>query len=585
MVRPLKVPTEEIILVLSGALKVSLQEAEYVLKEGDSIYFEGAQLTGLSCAGDEKAEWVSMITPPSNGILTPRRIMLDCVIKGGTVVTASGLQQPVPAIVFGILGETIVQIAPHLTAGSYRHRQYIDARGMLVIPSVPTVGGVDPHVHFEIRFLPSPAGQFTTSDTWETASKAAALGGATTVIDFVEPAYPGQPLLEALDERQRQANASSAIDYGLHMTLCAADETTLRDIPTIIASGLPSFKLYTTYEGFRLPVPTVDDESLLLAFQAIARAGGLAMVHAESDAILRFAARQLAESGRLGLEAFADSRPALAEVEAVQRVLALARCTGVPLYLAHLSTQASVEALARARSSGQLAWGETCPQYLLLDQSRLQTSGLAGAKFTCCPPLRPPADLQGLWAALAAHSLDAIGSDHCAFNHAGQKDSTGGKFMGIPAGLPGVELRLALIYTYGVVPGLITPAQWVDLCCSAPARLFGLSQRKGHLCVGADADLVLFDPNRQVTITKSILHENVDYTPYEGLSLSGMVDTTILRGQVLVRGGQWVETPRIGKFIPGQPGQFTQNSYSARNSYSAPLSRRAGEGPGVRVLP
>jgi dihydropyrimidinase len=454
--------------------------------------------------------------------------MYNCVIADGTLITAAGLQQAD----LGILDGTIAEIGDNLSG-----RERIDAAGLLVIP-----GGVDPHVH-----LGMPAGRFTTSDSWETGSRAAALGGTTTVIDFVEPYYPGQPLLDALATRQGEA-AGSAIDYSLHMTLCAADAATLAAIPAVIRAGLTSFKLYTTYEGFCL-----GDEALLWALEAVGKAGGLAMVHAESDPILRFAAQRLTAAGRVGLDAFADSRPAIAEVEAVQRVLTLALCAGAPLYLAHLSTSTAAALLTAARQKGQAAWGETCPQYLLLGRERLDSPDLSGAKFTCCPPLRSAADRESLWAALGAEEIQAISSDHCAFTFAGQKDSTGGAFAGIPSGLPGVELRLALAYTYGVAAGRITPQQWVEQCCTAPARLFGLGGRKGALRVGADADIVLFDPRRKTTVTRAILHENVDYTPYEGLALSGMVDTTLLRGQALVRGGQWLGFPGSGQFIPGQP--------------------------------
>ena len=244
--------------------------------------------------------------------------MFDLVVKDGTLIMATGLKKAD----VGILGSTITAIEPDLSG-----RETIDARDMLVIP-----GGVDPHVHFDM-----PAGQYTTSDTWESGSRAAALGGTTTVIDFVEPAFPGQPLQDALAARQRLANAGSVIDYSLHMTLCTVEKSILQEVPEMVSAGLPSFKLYTTYEGFGL-----DDEALLLAFEAIGEAGGIAMVHAESDAILRFSSRRLMKTGRVGLEAFADSRPPIAEIEAVQRVLALARYTRTPVYLAHLSTSEGV---------------------------------------------------------------------------------------------------------------------------------------------------------------------------------------------------------------------------------------------------
>jgi dihydropyrimidinase len=468
--------------------------------------------------------------------------MLDRVIKNGTLVTATGLRRAD----IGIRGETIVEINPRLSG-----RDQISAEGMLVIP-----GGVDPHVHLEM-----PAGNTITSDTWETGSRAAVFGGTTTVIDFVEPAYPGQPLLDSFAVRKEQALGASIVDFSFHMTLAAADETTLQQIPWVIAAGIPSFKMYTTYSGFRL-----DDASLLLALEAIGKADGFAMVHAESDTIIQHATQRLQAAGRLALHDFPESRPAMAEVEAIERVLSLAKYTGTPVYIVHISTQTGAAAVARARQSGQQAWGETCPHYLLLDESRILTDDFTGAKFVCCPPLREQANQAVLWSALHNGDLQTIGSDHCAFNFNGQKEAGKAAFLDIPSGLPGIELRLALTYTYGVMQGRISLPQWVNLCSTAPAQLFGLHPQKGELAVGADADIVIFDPTRKAVVTQAMLHENVDYSPYEGMTLTGMVDTTLLRGQVLVRGGKWEApgSPRhlggtwgvgevgAGKFVPGK---------------------------------
>jgi dihydropyrimidinase len=405
---------------------------------------------------------------------------------------------------------------------------------MLVIP-----GGVDPHVHLEM-----PVAVTATSDNWESGSRAAAFGGTTTVVDFVEPSYPRQPLLEAFQARLSQARGNSSIDFGFHMTLCAADEATLLQIPGVIKAGMPSFKIYTTYTGFRL----VDDE-LLAAFQAIRQAGGMALVHSESDAIIQAATRRLQMKGSLAVKYFPDSRPAIAEAEAVERVLSLAAFTEVPVYIVHVSTRQGATAIARARLAGQPAWGETCPQYLLLNDSQIKTEDFDGAKFVCCPPLRSPGDNQALWSALLDGSLQTVGTDHCSFNFHGQKEIGRNSFLEIPPGLPGIELRLALMYTYGVKTGRITMPQWVELCCTAPARIFGLYPRKGDLAPGADADIVIFDPQYPTPITRSLLHEAVDYTPYEGMELAGQVRTTILRGQVLVRDGRWVAEKQTGNYL------------------------------------
>jgi dihydropyrimidinase len=452
--------------------------------------------------------------------------MYDLVICDGTLVTNNGLYRAD----VGIQDGRIAELAPSLSG-----REQISAAGLLVLP-----GGVDPHVHLEM-----PVAVTTTSDTWETGSRAAVYGGTTTVVDFVEPAYAGQPLLEAFQARLSQATGNAWVDFGFHMTLCAADEATLEQIPAVMAAGMPSFKVYTTYLGFRL-----TDEELLRAFQAIRQAGGLALVHAESDAIIQAATRRLKLAGRLAVADFPASRPAIAETEAVERVLSLAAFAEAPVYIVHVSTRGGAAAIARARQAGQAAWGETCPQYLLLDDGRIKTDDFAGAKYVCCPPLRSPADNQALWAALQDGSLQTVGTDHCAFNFQGQKELGKDSFLDIPPGLPGIELRLALMYTYGVRAGRITLPQWVDLCCTAPARRFGLHPRKGDLLPGGDADIVLFDPERRQPVTHARLHEAVDYTPYEGLELAGMVCTTLLRGQVLVRDGEWAADNRTGSYLP-----------------------------------
>jgi dihydropyrimidinase len=303
--------------------------------------------------------------------------------------------------------------------------------------------------------------------------------------------------------------------------------------------------VYTTYAGFHL-----TDEALIGAFQAIARAGGFALAHAESDAIVQAATQSLRAAGRLGLADFPESRPAIAEEEAVERVISLAGFSQAPLYVVHVSTGAAAKAIARAQRAGQPVWGETCPQYLLLEDACLKNTGEEAAKYICCPPLRRPQDNQALWDALQAGALQTVGTDHCAFNFLGQKDQTPSSFLDVPSGLPGIELRLALMYTYGVKTGRLSLSQWVDRCCTAPARIFRLSPRKGDLVPGADADIVLFDPELQTTVTHARLHENVDYTPYEGMRLSGMARTTLLRGQVLVRDGEWVGDPHAGDYLP-----------------------------------
>jgi dihydropyrimidinase len=456
--------------------------------------------------------------------------LYDLVISDGTLVCGGEVLRADLAVSAG----KIVAIGSHLEG-----RETISAAGLLVLP-----GGVDPHVHIQM-----PTAVTVTSDTWPSGSRAAAFGGTTTVIDFVEPNYPGQPLLESYRERLAQAQAKSAVDFGFHMTLCAAEAATLDQVEGVVAAGMPSFKVYTTYPGFHL-----DDEALLAVFDAVKAAGGLVVVHAESDAIIRRATARLKKAERLSVADFPASRPGQAEKEAVARVLSLAAACGAPVYIVHVSTRAGAEVIAQARGGGQAAWGETCPQYLLLDEGYIRTADFTGAKYVCCPPLRTLSDQEGLWAALHSGDLQTIGTDHCAFNYAGQKDLGQDSFLNIPSGLPGIETRLRLLYTYGVKPGRLSLTEWVSLCSTTPARLFGLYPCKGTLIPGADADIVLFDPNASGRLTHAGLHEEVDYTPYEGFAVAGQVRTVLLRGRVLVRDGRWVGPADGGRFVAG--GRF-----------------------------
>lgn len=454
----------------------------------------------------------------------------DLVIQNGTLVMGN---QIMPADI-GILDGKIAAIARNLSG-----REVYSAQGMLVIP-----GGVDPHVHLE---MPTPT--TITSDDWLTGTRAAAYGGTTTVIDFIEP-EKDETLLEAFDKRRAQAEEKCSIDFGLHMTISRTDPRTLTEIQSVTRNGITSFKLYTTYEGLALP-----DEGLLAAFNAVAQAGGLVLVHAENDAIIQYSISKLKSNGQLEPQFYPLSRPAIAEVEAIRRVILLARFSNVPLYIVHISTATGAGAVEKARYHEQIVFGETCPQYLLLDQNRYQHKDpLYAAAHICAPPLREPKDNLVLWRMLQNGALQTVGTDHCAFNLHGQKDQGLDRFTNIPGGVPGIESRLALIYTYGVRKGLLTLEQWVDCCCTQPAKIFGLVPRKGVLAVGSDADIVIFDPNRKVTITKTLLHENVDYTPYEGFELQGYPVATFLRGQLLVEQGKWVGPERHGRFVPRFPG-------------------------------
>ncbi len=448
----------------------------------------------------------------------------DLAITGGTLVTAA---ETIRADV-GVVGEKIASIGLGLTGA-----ERIDAAGKLVLP-----GGVDPHVHLDM-----PVGATRSSDNWETGTIAAACGGTTTVIDFVEPDLNGS-LTVGLAARRAEADGKSVIDYGLHMTLRRGDAQTLDQVPEAMRAGCPSFKTYTTYEGFRL-----SDAELLAALEAVGAAGGLVLVHAENDAAIGRGRRKFMEAGQTAPRFHPRSRPVPVEAEAIERALALAEVAGCPLYVVHTSTGRGAEAIARARTRSQRAYGETCPQYLLLTDAEYERPGFEGAKFVCSPPLRPADNPPVLWRLLAEGGLQTVGTDHCPFFFEGQKDLGRGAFIDIPSGMPGIEARLALLYTFGVGQGRLSLNRWVEVCCTAPARIFGLYPQKGTLAPGADADVVIFDPDRAVTLSRAVLHERTDYTPYEGLALHGYPVMTVGRGRVLVKDGRFVGAKGQGRFV------------------------------------
>ena len=446
------------------------------------------------------------------------------VIRGGTLITPSDTLVTDLAIDDGIITAWGRGLAG---------RRELDAEGLLVVP-----GAVDPHVHLE-----TPVGPTQSSDDWASGTRAAAIGGTTTLLDFVE-ADLGGSLREALAARRAQADGRAVIDYGLHMTLREMSPAVMAEIQAVVAAGCTSFKTYLTYEGFYL-----DDPTFIQALEAVAKAGGVVLVHAENHGVVEHLRRRLPAEGHTAPRYHARSRPVAAEAEAIERAAALAEVTGCPLYVVHISTERGAAAVARARARGQVVYGETCPQYLLLTDAELDRPGFEGAKFVCSPPLRPSGNAEALWAGLANGRLQTVGTDHCPFFYQGQKDLGREVFTAIPNGLPGIETRLALLHTFGVGAGRLSLNQWVQVCCANPARIFGLYPRKGTLVPGADADLVLFDPNHVVPLTKDRLHENVDYTPYAGLTLRGYPRLTLARGEVLAAEGEYVGPAGGGRFL------------------------------------
>lgn len=432
-----------------------------------------------------------------------------------------------------IEGEQIAALGASGVFASAQYDAVIDARGKYVFP-----GAIDVHTHME---LPLPA--TVASDDFETGTIAAACGGTTTILDFANQ-QRGHTLEEALQSWHRKASGKAVIDYGFHITitdLAAAPEEAMDEM---IGAGVTTFKLLMAYPGTFM----VDDETIYRVLRRSARLGGLVMVHAENGIAIDFMVREAVAAGHTAPLYHALTRPAMLEGEAAQRAITLATLTEAPLYVVHVSCASSLHAVAAARVKGLPVWGETCPQYLYLDDSCYTKPGFEGAKFVCTPPMRSDGDREALWLGLERRELQVVSTDHAPFNFKGQKEMGLRDFTKIPNGLPGVEHRVMLMYD-AVRSGKLDIHHFVDLLCTMPAKLFGLFPRKGTIAPGSDADLVIFDPQRELTISAANQHQRVDYTPYEGMPVQGVPDTVLLRGRVIVKDGQYVGGAGGGQFL------------------------------------
>jgi dihydropyrimidinase len=453
---------------------------------------------------------------------------MTVLIKGGRVVTAA---DDYVADVF-IDGERITLIGESLEVPADK---VIDASGKYVLP-----GCVDPHTHLDMPF-----GGTVTIDDVESGQTSAAFGGTTCHVDFCIQGK-GQTFADALAAWHAKADGKQLIDMGYHIAV--TDLTApgaLDELVTLPAEGVTSYKLFMAYKGALM----VDDETLFRTMEVAAATGALVMVHAENgDAIDVLVKRALAD-GHTEPWYHALTRPPETEGEATNRAIQLARVAGCPLYVVHVSCKESVEPIALAREKGWDVWGETCTQYFFVDYTFLERPNFEGAKFVYTPPPRDKANQDVLWAAVRNDELSAISTDHCAFLWDGQKSLGRDDFSKIPNGGPGIENRLQMIHHFGVGGGHITLNRMVELLATNPAKLFGLYPRKGTLAVGSDADVVVFDPNKKVTISASTHHSKVDYNLYEGTEVVGSPEVVLLRGNVLVENDKLVASPGIGKYV------------------------------------
>ncbi|HEX9377025.1 MAG TPA: dihydropyrimidinase [Actinomycetota bacterium] len=451
------------------------------------------------------------------------------LISGGTVVTAT---DSVRADVLVEDGKVAV-VGVNLAAEPERT---IDATGKLVLP-----GGVDVHTHYDLPF----GGSFC-SDDFSTGTRAAAFGGTTTSIDFAVQDYGGT-LREGLDTWFEKATKAQT-DYGLHVIIREVNDDVLKEMDTLISEGVTSFKLFMAYPGVFMS----DDASIFRAMRKAADAGGLILVHAENGGPINVLVDQYVAEGKTDPVNHGLTRPAIMEGEAVSRAFKLAELAGCPTYIVHLSSREALQAVREARDRGLPAYAETCPQYLYLSQDDMARPGFEGAKFVCSPPLRPADHHEDLWAGLKGDDLQVVSTDHAPFNYKGQKDLGVGNFAKIPNGLPSVEDRFTLMYQ-GVVNGHISVNRFVELVATAPARMMGLYPRKGTVATGFDADIVVFDPNHERTISAETHHMNVDYSCYEGWKVKGLPEVVMQRGEILVQDGEWHGREGAGQFIPRSP--------------------------------
>jgi dihydropyrimidinase len=453
------------------------------------------------------------------------------LIENGTIVNADGSQRADVLVV----GETIAAIGRDLrtTLPADAVEHVIDATDRLVIP-----GAIDVHTHMELPF----GGTFA-KDTFETGTRAAAFGGTTTILDFAVQSR-GKSLREGLDTWHAKAEGNAVVDYGFHMIMSDVTDETLVEMDALVDEGVPDFKLFTAYPG----VFYSDDAAVFRAMQRTDRNGGLIMMHAENGPAIDVVAAELVAQGMTDPYYHGVARHPIFEGEATNRVIRLAEAAGVPVYIVHLSARDALAEVRAARDRGTPAFAETCPQYLFLSLEDLG-NGFEGAKFVCSPPLRPADHQDELWKGLVRNDLQVVSTDHCPFDFATQKQLGVGDFRKVPNGLPGVEDRVDLLHDGGVVGGRFSRERWVEVIAAEPARMFGLAGRKGAIAVGFDADLVVYDPVAEHTLSAASHHMAVDYSVYEGRRVIGRSETVLSRGRVVVRNGEFTGERGWGRFL------------------------------------
>ena len=452
----------------------------------------------------------------------------DTIIQGGTIVTAVDTYKAD----LGIKDGRIAAIGASLPADSAR--QTLSAKGFYVIP-----GGIDVHTHLDMPF-----GGTVSADDFESGTIAAAHGGTTTLIDFAIQSK-GETLRHAFDTWMKKADGKAAIDYAFHCIATDLPDARLDEMDELVREGVSSFKLFMAYPG----VLMLDDASIFKAMSRAAKNGAMICMHAENGSAIDVIVQRALAEGKTAPKYHALTRPTTAEAEATGRAIALAEMAGAPVYIVHLTCNEALEKVREARDRGLPAYAETCPQYLYLSLDNFDVPGFEGAKYVFTPPLREKWHQEKLWQGLAQDQLQVVSTDHCPFCYKEQKERGKGDFTKIPNGGPGIENRMSLVYSGGVHGGRFSANRFVELVSTTPAKLFGLYPRKGTIAVGADADIVIWDPDKEETISARTHHMRVDYSMFEGIKVKGVPRQVLVGGKVVVDQGKFAGKPGSGRFL------------------------------------
>jgi len=453
---------------------------------------------------------------------------MSTLIKNGRIITA---EQDYVADIY-IEKEQITTIGNSLKIEA---DNIIDAKDKFVIP-----GGIDAHTHLDMPF-----GGTTSCDNFESGTRAAAFGGTTSLVDFAIQTK-GTKMREALDTWWAKAEGKATTDYGFHMIVTDLPDADIEDMSSMVKEGITSFKLFMAYPG----VLMVDDATIFKAMKHTAKTGALVCMHAENGNVIDLIVQEALAQGKTAPIYHALTRPTTAEAEAVNRSIALAEMAGAPVYIVHLSSNDALEKVAEARDRGLPAYAETCPQYLFLSiDDDMNKPGFEDAKVVFTPPLREKWHQDKLWAGLKRNTLQIVSTDHCPFCFKEQKELGIGDFTKIPNGGPGIEHRMQLLFSGGVSEKRISLNRWIEICCTNPAKMFGMYPGKGTIAVGTDADIVIWDPNKEYTISAHTHHMCSDYSMFEGRKIKGNAETVMSRGEIIVKDNKFFGKPGRGKFI------------------------------------